>query len=117
MTDDELSCDVSRYHEQIKDKKRIAVTFVAKEFPATESYLAALGRAYDDGFFGEMEMAVIPVDSQECDKLAEHEKVEVLPRTCVYSYGKQIGCLSPKDDDAKASYRKIIESLIDLSGD
>lgn len=114
---EELSCDIDKYREQIKEKKRFAVTFVAKEFPATEAYLEALGKAYEDGFFGEMEMAVIPVDSQECDQLAEHEKVEVLPTTCVYAHGKPLGCVKPDDADAKLGYRKTIEKLIDLSED
>jgi len=51
--------------------------------------MEALGDAYEKGYFGDMEMAVIPVDSEECDKLAEHEGVEVLPTTCVYSHGKR----------------------------
>jgi len=114
---DELSCDISQFFEQIKGKKRIAVTFVGKDFPATESYINALGEAYDQGYFGEMEMAIIPVDSPDCDKLAEHEKVDVIPRTCIYKLGKQIGCLSPNDSDATVGYRKAIEGLIDLSED
>lgn len=117
MSDDELSCDISKYHEQIKDKKRVAVTFVAKEFPGTEAYLEALGKAYEDGFFGEMEMAIIPVDTQECDKLADNEKVEKLPSTCVYAHGKPVACVVPNDGDAKTGYQKTIEKLIDLSED
>lgn len=117
MPEDELSCDTNKYREQIKGKKRIAVTFVAKQFPATESYIEALGQAYEGGFFGEMEMAVIPVDSQECDSLAERETVELLPSTCVYSYGKSVGCVSPNDEDTKQGYKKTIEKLIDLSED
>lgn len=114
---DELSCDVNQFYQQLKDKKRIAVTFIAKDFPATENYIEALGRAYEEGYFGEMEMAIIPVDSQECDTLAEHEKVAVLPSTCVYSYGKPLSCISPTDEDAKNQYKKTIEKLIDLSED
>jgi len=115
--DDELSCEINKFQQQIKDKKRIAVTFIAKEFPATENYLNALGQAYENGFFGEMEMAIIPVDSQECDTLAEHEKVDVLPTTCVYNYGKPVACVKPTDEDAKGQYKKTIEKLIDLSED
>lgn len=117
MADDELSCEIPKFQEQLKGKKRIAVTFIAKEFPATENYIEALGRAYEDGYFGDMELAIIPVDSQECDKLAEHEKVEVLPTTCVYSYSKPVGCVKPTGDDSKLQYKKTIEGLIDLSED
>ena len=113
----ELSCDISKYEEQLKDKKRIAVTFVGKEFPGSESYLEALGQAYEGGFFGEMEMAVIPVDNKECDALADHEGVEVLPRTNIYAHGKKVGSVSPNDGDAKVGYKKTIEKLIDLSED
>lgn len=115
--DDELSCDISKFQEQVKGKKRVAVTFVAKEFPATERYIEALGQAYEEGYFGEMEMAIIPVDSQECDQLAENEKVEVLPSTCVYSYGKRVGRATPNDQDAKQGYKETIAKLIDLSED
>ncbi|MBW2675274.1 MAG: hypothetical protein JRD89_17990, partial [Deltaproteobacteria bacterium] len=87
MEDEVISCEVPKYQEQLRAKKRIAVTFVGKEFPATENYMQALSDAYEKGYFGDMEMAVIPVDSEECDKLAEHEGVEVLPTTCVYSHG------------------------------
>lgn len=117
MEDDELSCVIPTFQEQLRGKKRIAVTFIAKDFPATENYIEALGQAYENGYFGEMEIAIIPVNSQECDKLAEHEKVEVLPTTCVYSYGKPVSCVKPTDEDAKHQYKKTIEALIDLSGD
>lgn len=116
-SDEELSCDISKYQEQIRGKKRIAVTFVGREFPSTEGFIEVLGEAYEKGYFGEMEMAVIPVDSQECDTLAEHEKVDDLPTVCVYSEGKRVGCVTPNDSDAKAGYRKTIEKLIDLSAD
>jgi len=115
MSEEELSCDISKYQEQIKDKKRIAVTFVGKEFPGTEGFIEALGDAYDRGYFGEMEMAVVPVDSEECDTLAEHENIEVLPTVCVYSQGRRVGCVTPNDQDSKTGYRKTIEKLIDLS--
>jgi len=117
MAEEELSCDINKYQEQIKGKKRIAITFVGKEFPATEHYVNALGEAFEKGFFGEMEMAVLPVDSQECDTLADHERVEILPMTCVYSYGKRIGQVTPTDADAKVGYREMVEKLIDLSED
>lgn len=112
---EELSCDL--FSQQIKAKKRIAVTFAAKEFPGTESYLEALGQAFENGFFGEMEMAIIPVESQECDQLAEQEKVDRLPQTCVYSFGKRVACVTPSDEDARVGYRKTVEKLIDLSED
>jgi len=114
---EELSCDINKYREQIKDKKRVAVTFVGKEFPGTEAFIEALGDAFDKGYFGEMEMAVMPVDTKECDTLAEQEKIEVLPTVCVYSHGKRVGCVTPDDQDAKVGYRKTIEKLIDLSED
>ena len=117
MSDEELSCDITKYRERIKDKKRIAVTFVGKEFPGTEAFIEVLGEAYDKGYFGEMEMAVVPVDSQECDALAEHENIEVLPTVCVYSQGRRLGCVTPDDQDAKIGYRETIEKIIDLSED
>jgi len=117
MSDEELSCDINKYREQLRSRKRIAVTFVGKEFPGTETYLEALGDAYEKGYFGDMEFAVIPVDSEECNALAEHEKVEVLPYTCVYAHGKAVACVSPTDEDAKLGYRQTIEKLIDLSED
>jgi len=117
MGEEELSCDISKYREQIKDKERIAVTFVGKQFPGTESFIEALGNAYEKGFFGKMEMAVLPVDSQECDTLAEQEKVEQLPTVVVYNHGKKIGEVTPTDADAQTGYRKTIEKIIDLSED
>lgn len=116
-TEEVLSCNISKYQEQLKNKGRIAVTFVAKEFAGTESFLEALGRAYEDGYFGEMEMAVIPIENQECNTLAEHEGVEDLPTTRVYSHGKVVGTVKPTDADATSGYLKTIEKLIDLSED
>jgi len=115
MPDDELSCDIDKFHGQLKDRKRIAVTFIGKDFPASESYINALGEAYEEGFFGDMELAVIPVYSQQCDQLAEHEGVEVMPRTCIYNHGEPVGCVTPSDEDAENHYKKTIEALIDLS--
>jgi hypothetical protein len=114
---EELSCEVAKYREQLKQKKRIAVTFVGKEFPSTETYVNALVQAYEEGFFGDMEMAVLAVDSEECDALAEKEGVEELPQTCVYSYGQKVGSVTPTDDDAQIAYKESIAKLIDLSED
>lgn len=112
---EDISCE--RFHEQIKDKKRIAVAFVGKQHPATEGFLKAIGEPYGEGYFGAMEVAVIPVDNEACDTLAEHEGVETLPKVCVYAYDKRVGCVEPDDADAKMGYRQTIEKLIDLSED
>lgn len=117
MEDEELSCDLSKFREQVASKERIAVTFVGKEFAGSEAFLEALGQAYEKGFFGGMEVAVVPVDNETCDALAEKEGVEFLPQTCVYSRGKKVGCVTPTDGDAKAGYQQTIEKLIDLSED
>ncbi|MFA5186459.1 MAG: hypothetical protein WC551_08290 [Patescibacteria group bacterium] len=117
MEDEELSCDISKFREQVASKERIAVTFVGKEFVGSEPFLNALGQAYESGYFGNMEVAVVPVDNETCDALAEKEGVDVLPRVCVYARGKRVGCVSPGDGDAQAGYQKTIEKLIDLSED
>lgn len=117
MVSDELSCDISKYRQQVLSKDRFGVIFAGKEFPGSEPFIDAMGKAYDAGYFGNMELGVIPVDSQECDRLAEVEKVEQLPTVVVYSHGKKIGEVTPTEEDAKVGYRKTIEKLIDLSED
>ena len=113
-----LSCDVTKYREQLcAEPGRKAITFVGKDFPGTEGYLNALAEADGKGFFGEMTLGVLPVDSEECDHLAEAEGVEELPRTVVYDCKEgrlvKVGVVSPSQDDTE--YRQAIERLIDLS--
>lgn len=117
MADDELSCDIEKYREQVCARGRIGVIFVGKEFPGSEAFVDAMGKAYEDGYFGKMELGVIPVDNEECNNLAEVEKVDVLPTVVVYNNCKKIGEVAPTDADAKDGYKKAIEKLIDLSED
>ncbi len=117
-----LSCDPEEYRRQLCSVEgRVAVTFVGKEFPGTESYLEALAQADEGGFLGQMRLGVQTVDSEECNALAEAEGVETLPRTIVYECKEgqltRVGEINPTDEDAKASYRPTIEQLIELSED
>jgi len=112
-----LSCDREEYRKklcELSEGKRIAVTFVGKEFPATESYIEALSRADEQGFFGEMKMAVQTVENEECYALAEAEGVEELPTTVVYECVagelRVVDRVVPKE-----GYQKAVERLIDLS--
>jgi len=117
MPEDELSCDIPKYRQQISSKGRLGVIFAGKDFPGSEPFIDAVGKAYEEGYFANMELGVIPVDNQECNSLAEAEKIEVLPTVVVYSSGKKIGEVTPTDTDAKVGYKLAIAKLIDLSGD
>lgn len=115
--EEELSCDISKFREQVCKRGRFGVIFAGKEFPGTKAFLDSLGEAYNEGYFGNMELGVIPVDSEECDSLAEHEKVDELPTVVVYNNCKKVGEVTPTTADAKAGYRETIKKLIDLSED
>jgi len=112
---EQLSCDINKFRETIAEKDRIAVIFLGKEMPMTEGFISALSKADQEGFFGQMELAIVPVDNQECDALAEREEVEVLPTIKVYSRGEEVGKVVPPEGDV--GYFQTIGQLIDLSGD
>ncbi len=112
-----LSCDSKKYKDQLCKYERIAVIFAGKDFPASENFIDAVAKAQEEGYLGDMEVGIIPVDSKECDSLAEAEKVDVLPTVNVYKNCQKIGQVTPTDKDAKNQYKETISKLINLSED
>jgi thioredoxin-like negative regulator of GroEL len=104
-----LSCDLSRFREQIAALERLAILFVGRECRPCEPFLEALSEAEAEGYLG-MDVAVVAVDDPQCDALAEELGVEDLPTVIVYSKGQEVGRVTPT-----GNYKEDIARLIDLS--
>jgi thioredoxin-like negative regulator of GroEL len=104
-----LSCDLSRFREQISGLQRIAIVFLGKECRPCEPFLEALSEAEAEGYLG-MDVAVVAVDDPQCDALAEELGVEDLPTVVVYARGQEVGRVTPT-----GNYKEDIAKIIDLS--